>query len=221
MNKVITLYLNPLTANSIKMLFICNALGINVEYQHVQLHKGEHHSDTFLKLNPEAKVPVLIDNALTLTESNAILHYLAAKHHSSFWPTLIAEQSQVLKVMFWQANDFSVGVGPYAHRRVVMPQWGFDKVVIAEKEEQKFHHALTTLETILEKRPALAGEVFSIADMSVASFMIFTGEAEMPMDNYTATLDWLARLKNQPWFKRTQQQLHQVRLSETKTLSCF
>ncbi|NRB38687.1 MAG: glutathione S-transferase family protein [Pseudomonadales bacterium] len=218
MTTPITLHLNPLTVNSIKMLLICNALEIDVDYKHIRLHKGDQRTHEFLKLNPDAKVPVLVDGDLTLTESNAILQYLAAKHHSPFWPSSVAEQAKVLKVLFWQSNYFNSALGPYAHRRVVMPQWGFDKRDITDEMEQDFHKALTALENILEQNPAVAGDNFTIADISVASFLIFAEEAGMPLNNYIATLDWLARLKDQPWFSHTQRQLKNVLLTETKEL---
>lgn len=218
MTTPITLYLNPLTVNSIKMLLICNALEIDVNYKHIRLHKGEQRTDEFLKLNPDAKVPVLIDGDLILSESNAILYYLAAKHQSSFWPSSVAEQAKVLKVLFWQSNNFNSALGPYAHRRVVMPQWGFDKRNITDEMARDFHKALIALENILEKTPAVAGENFTIADISIASFLIFSEEAGMPLDNYIATLDWLARLKAQPWFSHTQRQLKNVLLTDSKEL---
>ena len=218
MTAAITLHLNPLTVNSIKMLLICNALEINVDYQHIRLHKGEQHTQEFLQLNPDAKVPVLVDGDLTLSESNAILQYLAAKHQSPLWPSSVAEQAKVLKVLFWQCNGFNAALGPYAHRRVVLPQWGFDQRAITDEMEQDFHKALTALENMLEQNPTLAGDNFSIADISIASFLIFAEEAEMPLNNYIATLDWLARLKDQPWFSQTQQQLKNLLLSQTKEL---
>ena len=95
MNKPITLYLNPLTVNSIKMLLICNALEIDVNYQHVRLHQGEQRTAAFLQLNPDAQAPVLVDEGLTLTESSAILQYLAAKHQPSLWPESAVEQAKV------------------------------------------------------------------------------------------------------------------------------
>lgn len=81
------LYSNPLTANDIKMRLILKAISIEAEVINLQLHKGEQRSPEFLKVNPAGKIPVLIDGVNTLTESNAILHYLTNKYKSTLWPS--------------------------------------------------------------------------------------------------------------------------------------
>ena len=210
MEQSITLYLSPLTTNSIKMRLICNALEIHVDYRIVELHKGEHHTPWFNKLNPESKIPVLIDEHITLTESNAILQYLATKYRSTLWPNTSIQQAKVLEMLFWQLNYFNSAVGTYAHTRVVLPEWGIKSRPISEAVEADFHQALSSLENILEHRTAIAGNHFTIADISVASHLIFAEQANMPIENYIATLDWLSRLEDLPWFLKTKDQLYQL-----------
>jgi len=120
------IYINVLTVNSIKVLLLCNAQKIKVDFELIALNKGEQRKAAFLAINPDGKVPVLLDDELMLTESNAILHYLAAKVNSHLWPTTLVEQARVLRILFWQFNYFNSGVAPFAHRNVVMPFWGGD-----------------------------------------------------------------------------------------------
>lgn len=203
----IVLYINTLTANCIKIQLIANALELKVDYKFVQLHKAEQYSESFQQINPGSQVPVLVTPSFTLTESNAILHYLAAKRNSKLWPKDITHQSLVLKALFAQSDLFNSAVGAYAHRRVVLPHWGNNLFTIDDEMEIKFHKALSQVERQLEASPAIAGEQFTIADISLASFLIFYAEADMPIQNYIATLDWLARLEDEPWFRKTKNTL--------------
>ena len=112
-----TLYFNPMTVNSIKISLLVNALNLAMHFEHVILHKANAKSDAFLKLNPTGKVPVLVDGDLLLTESNAILKYLAHKHDSSLWPSDAVLQAQILKWMFYQGG---IGIKPWGYFPIVV-----------------------------------------------------------------------------------------------------
>jgi glutathione S-transferase len=117
----LTLYSNPLTANGIKMSLLFNAINLVPNMVEMQLHKGEQKSPQFLQLNPDGKIPVLINDELVLTESNAILQYIANKYQSPLWPQKLAEQAQTLKWLFWQTSIWSNATSLFAHRRIVLP----------------------------------------------------------------------------------------------------
>jgi glutathione S-transferase len=198
------LYINPLTVNNIKVLLLCNALEIEPEFQVIALNKGEQRSDKFLAINPEGKVPVLQEGELLLNESNAILQYIAAKHQSTLWPSNLTEQAKVLRVLFWQSNYFNSGVGPLAHRKVVMPYLGFATQEVDVEQMTKFYKAISTLECFLKENKFVATEIISIADISLAAFFIFVDKAAMPLEHYPNTQIWLRNISKQTWFSKTQ-----------------
>jgi glutathione S-transferase len=204
------LYINPLTVNSIKILLLCNALQIKPEFIIVALNKGEHRSDNFLVINPEGKVPVLQKDDLLLTESNAILQYLATKYQSSLWSDDFTNQAKILSVLFWQSSYFNLGVGPLAHHKVVMPFWGFQRSKIEATQMTKFHHALDGLEAMLKENNFVAGNTVSIADISLVAFFIFANKAEMPLKPYPLTQGWLRNISTQAWFIETKRQLDNI-----------
>jgi len=212
------LYINPLTVNNIKVLLLCNALEIEPELQVIALNKGEQRSDKFIAINPEGKVPVLQEGELLLNESNAILQYIAAKYQSTLWPSDLTEQAKVLRVLFWQSNYFNSGVGPLAHRKVVMPFWGFGTQEVDVEQMTKFSKAVSTLEVFFKKNKFVATEVISIADISLAAFFIFADKAEMPLEHYPNTQAWLRNISKQPWFSKTQRYLEAI-TSEAITLN--
>jgi len=102
------LYINSLTVNSIKVLLVCNALKITPEFEEIALNKNEQRRVKFLNINPEGKVQVLQIGEVLLSESNAILQYLANIHNSSLWPIYSTAQAKVLRLLFWQAHYSSL-----------------------------------------------------------------------------------------------------------------
>jgi glutathione S-transferase len=208
MSTHLTLYYNPLTVNSIKVVLLCKILKIAPEYTLIELQKGQHKSVDFLQLNPDGKVPVLIDDNFVLTESAAILQYLAHKAKSTLWPNEITQQAEVLKWLFWQGNDWNKTVGAYPHHQVVLPHWkssipeGF-----AEKDVGKFEKIMTTFNEALKGKEYLVGNHLTLADISIGSYLMFAGEAKMPLKKYQNVRCWLEKMKAMPWWQETHQQL--------------
>jgi len=206
-----TLFFNPMTVNSIKTSLLVNALNLPVHFEHVVLHKANAKSDGFLKLNPTGKVPVLVDDDLVLTESNAILKYLAHKHDSSLWPSDSVLQAQILKWMFFQGGDWNKTVGVFSHRRVVLPHWGFhQQQLLSPQQLQDFHHAMYQLDLALKGRNVLVGSETSIADICLGSYFMFSKESQMPLENFVNLRRWLSHLQNTPWWQQTAQTLEHI-----------
>jgi glutathione S-transferase len=205
------LYSNPLTANGIKMRLILKAISIEAEVINLQLHKGEQKSSEFLKVNPAGKIPVLIDGVNTLTESNAILHYLANKHESTLWPSDNQQQSQVLAWLFWQSSVWTSAVSSFAHQRLVLPYWGFKGRDKMDSESiENFHRAAKHLDDSLRLKSALVGDQLSIADISLASYLIFSEQARIPLTPYVHLNHWLSHLNDFSWWTETRLELDRL-----------
>jgi glutathione S-transferase len=216
-NEKISVYINPLTVNSIKVLLFCNLLEIKPNFKIIALQKQEQRKASFLAINPDGKVPVLIDDTLVLSESNAILQYLAAKHTSDLWPASITQQAQVLRVLFWQSNYFNSAISTFSHRKVVMPFWGFETDNITTKQIAKFHEAVSALEIQLKSSKFVAGDNISIADISLSAFFIFAEQAQMPLTTYPMVKAWLHNMSSQRWFINTQEYLNSLLLNKLST----
>lgn len=112
------LYFHPVsTASRPIALFLAEA-GIAYEPVVVDLSTGEHQKDAFKKLNPNAMVPVLDDDGFVLTESSAILKYLADKVGSAAYPKDLKQRARVNERMDWFASNL---VKDYAYN-LVYPQ---------------------------------------------------------------------------------------------------
>lgn len=77
--------------------------GIPFQTKAIALRKLEHLTDEYAKLNPFKKVPTIDDSGFILTESMAIMSYLADKHKKSDWyPTDIQQRARINEYLHWQ-----------------------------------------------------------------------------------------------------------------------
>jgi GST-like protein len=79
------------TGNCIRVAIALEEAGLEYRVVHVDLAKGEHQRPDYLRLNPQGRVPLIVDHGvqgepLLLSQSNAILHYLASKQPGRLWP---------------------------------------------------------------------------------------------------------------------------------------
>jgi glutathione S-transferase len=204
MSSEIKLYSNEVTSNGIKMSLLFNAVGIEPIYQEVSLHKGEHMTEEFLAINPNGKIPAIIDNNIVLTESNAILHYITNKYESDLWPKSLACQSEVLKWLFWQSSVWADAVGPFNYKNVVLPYFGINRTEnISLAQLALFEKAAKILEDHLITKTVLVDGRITIADISIASLLFFAVKAKVPLNGFPRVTKWLSYLEEETWWKIT------------------
>ena len=205
---VLKIYTYPLTVNGLKMSLIKNYLNIEPEIKFVNLFNGEQKSKSFLELNPNGQIPVVKNGNTVIYESNAIMFYLASKYQSNLWPESIEQQSQVLQWLFWQGNQWGSAVMPYAQERVLRPFWGIKaNDTPVEKLDQKFHAVAEIFDSSLCGKTTLIAESFTLADLSISSFLIFSDEAKIPLQKYENINRWLDNIKQQPWWIKTKSEI--------------
>ena len=100
------LYMHPVSMTSRPVRLFIHENGIEVEEQIVDILTGEHHQPPFSSMNPNKLVPVLVDDDLTLTESSAILKYLADKTNSPTYPKDLKKRAKVNEMMDWFNTNF-------------------------------------------------------------------------------------------------------------------
>lgn len=100
------LYMHPVSMTSRPVRLFIAENGIEVDEQVVDLMTGEHHQPPFVEINPNRLVPVLEDGDLRLTESSAILKYLADKIDSPLYPKDLKKRARVNERMDWFNTNF-------------------------------------------------------------------------------------------------------------------
>ena len=95
------LYYHPASTTSRPILQFCEDTGIAYEPVVIDLMTGEHFKEPYTSINPNCMVPAIDDDGFLLTESSAILKYLADKHHSPTYPTDLKQRARVNEMMDW------------------------------------------------------------------------------------------------------------------------
>lgn len=200
--KLYTLGRSP---NTIKVAAVIHYLGLPVEFQEVDLQKEEHRSVEFLAKNPNGTMPHLDDNGFQLWESQAIMIYLAQKKpESGLYPQEPAGQADVLRWLFWYSNHLSAAVRPYIYQRIVRPMMrgeAGDESIVAQAEPD-FHKYMGILEAHLSKHTFLVGSRLTVADIALASGLMYHAPARLPMAEYPRTTAWLQGVTGQEFFQK-------------------
>ena len=188
----------PSSGNTRKVRWALEELGVPYELRVIDLPKGEQRRADYLALNPNGKVPTLVDDGLVLWESDAILWHLATKH-GGLVPDPIALGHQW---MFWNAHH--LGEVTYKARvyRMTATRTGrpFDRE----------HHAAITrgagptlaiLDAHLAAHSHVVGSALSIADLALAMNITFGIEEGAALEPFARVHAWHDTLVARPAFR--------------------
>lgn len=196
-----TLYHFPYSQHARRVVSLLVEAGLDYELRHVAMTEGQHLSPEYLEINPNHQVPTLIDGALKLHESNAILRYLCVKHQLRDWyPDAPETRARVEQWLDWNQCRLSPAVVDIVLNTLFLGARG-DRAAIERGRER-----LTELEPILDAglraQPFLAGDRPTIADLSLASNVYQLGLAKVvPAGIHTAA--WYARVAALSGFQRS------------------
>lgn len=188
------------TMNPRKACAVAKYLGLPMEYIRVDLGKGEHLKPEFLALNPNGKVPLLVDGELLLWESTAIMVHLAVKAGSDLWPSEPTQQVEVLRWLSWDIAHFSRHGGTLYFENRIKPLLGLGEPNSAAVEEaSKFYKRFAAvLDAHLAGRNYLVGDRLTIADFGAGTVLPWTKEARLPLENFANIARWHERLMEIP-----------------------
>lgn len=187
----IKLYRHPLSGHSHRVELLLSLLGLDADIITVDLMSGAQKTPEFLAKNPSGQVPVLEDGERTLSDSNAILVYLAREHDASgqWLPSNALDAAAVQSFLTLAAGP--VAFGPAAARLVNVFGAGLDHA----KAKEVAHTALTRLNKHLEGRKWLATQLPTIADIANYAYIAHAPEGDVSLDDYPNVRTWLARIE--------------------------
>ncbi len=185
----------PASGNCFKVRLLLAQLGIDYERVNVDIFGGDTLTDEFARLNPARMTPVLeTDDGKALPESNAILAYLA--EGTELLPDDRAARAQVMRWLFYEQGEVIPGI---AGLRFRLQTGRLDPdSPAAEGRRAAGAAVLDVLESHLGEHPFLAGERYSIADISVYAYVHVADEAGFDFDDHPAVRDWVARVEATP-----------------------
>lgn len=179
-------------SRTLRVLWMAEELGLDYEHD-----PAPPQSPAVRALNPQGKVPVLVDGDLVLTESTAILTYLADRHGALTYPAGTVDRARQESLMHFLLDQFDACIWTAARHSFVLPEerrlpaikdslrWEFDR------SQRHFEHLLTG-EFLMEK--------MTIADVIAAHCGLWARLAKFPVGEVLA--EYTARLTARPAFQR-------------------
>lgn len=185
---------------SVRVLWTLRELEVEFEYVNVDVTKGEHRRPEFLALNPAGKLPVLADGDFVLTESVAIVLYLAEKYpEKGLLPTGLRERAEVYRWLLFSATELEQPLWRIARHTAIYPP---EKRVAAEipVARQDFLDMAPVLEKHMDGRQFIVGDELTVADI-VAAYtldMASVRKEHKLLDNLPHLRGFLERMYERP-----------------------
>jgi GST-like protein len=186
---MLKLYYHP-SPNPLKVALYLEECGVPYELVPVDTRKGEQHAPAFLAINPNGKTPALTDGDIAVSDSNAILLYLAERTGQFLPPNTPAARAQMLSWLMFVAT----GIGPYCgqavHFKHVAPE---PKAYAVNRYTFEAERHWNIVEAHLAGKQWMLGDTYTLVDMAVWGWarMIprFIGEGFAALPNVKRHLD--------------------------------
>jgi len=184
--------------NCFKVRLLAAHLGLALEIVPVAIFKGEGAAPDYLAKNPMGGVPLLESDAGEyLPESNAILSFLA--EGTRYLPAGGMPRAQVLRWLLFEQRYIQATIGRLRYWTLTRKLAQFAREVPMAETLGK--RALGVLDGELAKRPFIAGERYTIADMSVFAYSHVAADAGLDLSQERNLTAWFDRVRAQPGFK--------------------
>ncbi len=188
----ITLYTAP-TPNGWKISIALEEMGLPYEVRVIDFATNEQKSDWYVKINPNGRIPALVDDGFGLFESGAILIYLAEKT-GKFLPGDIQVRSQVIQWLMFQMS----GVGPMMGQANVFLRYFPEKIQAAiDRYQREVTRLFGVMDTQLATHEYIAG-TYSIADMALWPWVSGYEWSGVSVDEFAHLKRWLKLVGDRP-----------------------
>lgn len=175
--------------------------GLKYETVPIDMRAKQHKSPEYLKINPNGKVPTLVDNEFTIWESIAINRYLAEKYKPELLGKTIEEKAIIEQWSVWSMTECQPPLVDLLIQMVFVPEPHRDLKLI-EKANAKVPEKLSLLDKALARKDYIVGSTFSMADLNLASVVNIALGLSMNLQEYKNLTRWMESIKQRPSFKK-------------------
>jgi glutathione S-transferase len=179
-----------------RALWMANELGLDYHHLPIEIGEAGARAPEFLAINPNGRLPFVVDDAFVLFESLAITLYLAKKHsYGRLYPSTIEDEAKAWQWSFWAISEVDRGVNIWSLHAVRLPP--------GERDAQKRDEALAViaapfkiLDAAVATQPYLLGQDFTVADLNVAA--VISRAVDMDLAAVPHLKAWLDRCLERP-----------------------
>jgi glutathione S-transferase len=196
------LYAFPASSRVIAIDALIRHLDLPCEKVHLDVLRGDLLTKEYLALNPNHKVPTLVDGDFVLWEGNAILAYVAAQRpESGLWPVTARAQADVTRWLIWEAAHLdaeSWGMVVFEKASKWVLGLGAADPAFITRGEQNFVRFAGVLNQSLAGRRWLLGDRLTIADFAVGKLWPPVTGMDLPVREYPEIVRWYEGLSQLP-----------------------
>lgn len=193
---MIKLYWHPISGHAHRAHMLLSMLDLDFELISVDLLAGEHQQPEFLALNPFGQIPVLVDGETVISDSNAILVYLATVYDNKrqWLPDSPIEHAKIEQFLSLAANRLAGSISKLRAANI------FNRSIDSEPLIQEAHKLLKQLQNYLSDNQWLVGATPTIADLALYSYIKLAPEGGVSLVDYPVVEAWLKRVESLPGF---------------------
>jgi len=203
---MLKIHADPITINCRKVLAGLQFLGAEYELVPMNFFAGDHASPEHIALNPNATVPVAVDDEFVLWESNAILQYAADKvGATSTYPADLKARADINRWLLWEASAWFPCCYAFLTENVGKPMQGAEPdQAVLEAQTERFHALAAVVDARLADQQWIAGDSPTIADIALAAPIHMHTEALIPLATHKNLHRWMTQdLEKLPSWENT------------------
>jgi glutathione S-transferase len=197
---MLQLYGNP-RSRAMRCLWMLEEVGQPYQLVDKSLRAEDLQSAEYLRLNPNARIPTLVDGNLVLWESMAINLYLAQKYEGAMHCASAEVLGLAAQWSFWAMLEMEHLLLHLLEHRALLAEYARDASAV-ERNELLLKKPLSVLNGALAGRFYLAGDGFTVADLNVAGILMWAKFARMDLSAYPELARWLDACLARPAYLR-------------------
>jgi glutathione S-transferase len=189
----IRLYGASTSGNCLKTRWIADLMGIDYDWQEMDIFAGDTRRDDFLAINPAGQVPCMVrEGGDVLAQSNAIMLYLA--EGSALIPDDPFDRAKMFEWMFWEQYSHEPAI---AVRRAQLKFMNIPEAEIDPMLMQKGRRALGVMELRLMARDFIVGSAMTLADVALVAYTRVAHEGGFDLEDFPAVRSWVHRVERE------------------------
>jgi len=175
---------------------------VGVDYDHVPTHFAKDtKKPEYLAINPNGRIPALVDGDLTLFESMAINLYLAKTYGGDLYPTAPADEARTWQWSVWGMTELEPQLMQMVLHKMMLPE-DQRRPEAVKGAESAIDRPLRVLDAHLADREHLLGGAFTVADLNLAGALALSAFASFDLSAYPNAKRWSDACSARPAFAR-------------------
>ena len=179
-----------------RALWVAEELGVPYQHRPIEIGDAGARTPEFLALNPNGRLPVIVDDDFVLFESLAITLYLAKKYSfGKLYPASLEAEARAWQWSFWAIAEVDRGVNIWSLHAVRLPP-SERNAALREEALKVIAPPFKVLDAAVAAQPYLLGDEFTVADLNVAA--VISRAVDMDLSAWPHLKNWLMRCFDRP-----------------------